>query len=169
MPEISETTLWIGFFVFLLTVLSIDLLVFHRKTRVVSFNEALLWTVTWAVFALGFAGVLYVTPNMGPLRAQEFLTGYVLEQALSVDNLFVFVMIFASFAVPAAYQHRVLFWGILGAILLRGAFILAGRRSSIASSGCSTSSARSCSTRARSSSSRRTRKRRRRTSRRAGS
>jgi tellurite resistance protein TerC len=126
MPEISETTLWIGFLVFLVTVLSVDLLVFHRKTRVVTFSEALLWTVVWAVFALGFAGLLYVIPNMGPARAQEFITGYVLEQALSVDNLFVFVLIFAQFAVPAAYQHRVLFWGILGAIFLRGTFILAG-------------------------------------------
>jgi tellurite resistance protein TerC len=126
MPEISETTLWIGFLVFLVTVLTIDLLVFHRKTRVVSFSEALLWAVVWAVFALGFAGLLYVIPNMGPARAQEFITGYVLEQALSVDNLFVFVLIFAQFAVPAAYQHRVLFWGILGAIFLRGTFILAG-------------------------------------------
>ncbi len=126
MPEISETTLWIGFIVFLVTVLTVDLLVFHRKTRVVSFNEAMLWTVVWAVFAAGFAGLLYVIPNMGPQRAQEFVTGYVLEQALSVDNLFVFVLIFAGFSVPAAYQHRVLFWGILGAIFLRGAFILAG-------------------------------------------
>lgn len=125
-PEISETTLWIGFLVFLVTVLTVDLLVFHRKTRVVSFNEAMLWTFIWFACAMGFAGLLYVIPNLGPVRAQEFLTGYVLEQALSVDNLFVFVLIFAQFAVPAAYQHRVLFWGILGAIFLRGAFILLG-------------------------------------------
>ena len=106
--------------------LTVDLLVFHRKTRVVSFNEAVLWTVVWGVFAAGFAGLLYLIPNMGPARAQEFVTGYVLEQALSVDHHFVFVLIFAGFSVPAAYQHRVLFWGILGAIFLRGTFILAG-------------------------------------------
>ncbi len=126
MPEISETALWIGLVAFLLVVLTFDLLVFHRKTRVISFNEAILWTSIWALCAFGFAGLLYVTPNLGPTRAQEFLTGYVLEQALSVDNLFVFVLIFAQFAVPAAYQHRVLFWGILGAIVLRGGFILLG-------------------------------------------
>lgn len=126
MPEISETSLWIGFIVFLVSVLTVDLLVFHRKTRVVSFNEALAWTVVWGVFAMAFAGLLYLLPNFGPARAREFVTGYVLEQALSVDNLFVFVLVFGGFAVPAAYQHRVLFWGILGAIVLRGAFILAG-------------------------------------------
>jgi tellurite resistance protein TerC len=126
MPAISETTLWIGFIVFLVSVLSLDLFVFHRKTRVVSFNEALAWTVVWGVFAMLFAGLVYLLPNLGPARAREFVTGYVLEQALSVDNLFVFVLVFGGFAVPAAYQHRVLFWGILGAIILRGVFILAG-------------------------------------------
>lgn len=123
MPTISENTLWIGFIVFLVSVLTLDLLVFHRKTRVVSFNEAALWTVIWFVFAMGFAGLLYVLPGYGADRASEFVTGYVLEQALSVDNLFVFVLIFGGFAVPTAYQHRVLFWGILGAIFLRGTFI----------------------------------------------
>ena len=126
MPMISENTLWIGFTVFLVSVLTLDLLIFHRKTRVVSFNEAALWTVIWFVFAMGFAGLLYVLPGYGADRASEFVTGYVLEQALSVDNLFVFVLIFGGFAVPTAYQHRVLFWGILGAIFLRGVFILLG-------------------------------------------
>lgn len=126
MPELNESTLWVAFVVFLGTVLTLDLLVFHRKSRVVSFNEAVVWTLVWASFAMGFAALLSFLPTFGPDRAQEFLTGYVLEQALSVDNLFVFVLIFGSFSVPAAYQHRVLFWGILGAIVLRGAFILAG-------------------------------------------
>ncbi|GAB4197857.1 MAG: TerC family protein [Sandaracinaceae bacterium] len=126
MPALSETTLWIGFLVFLVSVLGIDLFVFHRKTRVVTFTEALTWTVVWAVLAMLFAGLVYALPNLGPARAREFITGYVLEQALSVDNLFVFVLVFGGFAVPAAYQHRVLFWGILGAIVLRGIFILAG-------------------------------------------
>jgi len=126
MPEISENTLWVAFVVFLVSVLTLDLLVFHRKSRVVSFNEAILWTAIWGGCAIGFAGLLYLLPGFGPDRAQEFVTGYVLEQALSVDNLFVFVLVFGGFAVPAAYQHRVLFLGILGAIVLRGAFILAG-------------------------------------------
>ncbi len=126
MPTISESSLWIGFIVFLVSVLTLDLLIFHRKTRVVSFNEAALWTFIWFAFAMGFAGLLYVLPGYGIDRASEFITGYVLEQALSVDNLFVFVLIFGGFAVPTAYQHRVLFWGILGAIVLRGVFILLG-------------------------------------------
>jgi tellurite resistance protein TerC len=123
MPTISENALWLGFIVFLVSVLTLDLLVFHRKTRVVSFNEAAIWTFVWFAFAMGFAGLLYVLPGYGIDRASEFVTGYVLEQALSVDNLFVFVLIFGGFAVPTAYQHRVLFWGILGAIILRGTFI----------------------------------------------
>ncbi len=127
MPEISEPTLWVGFLVFLITVLGLDLFVFHRKTRVVSFKEAVFWVVVWATFAMLFAGLLYVLPNMGPVSARQFLTGYVLEQALSVDNLFVFVLIFGKgFSVKAEHQHRVLFWGVLGAIVLRGGFILLG-------------------------------------------
>jgi tellurite resistance protein TerC len=127
MPEISEPTLWVGFLAFLITVLGLDLFVFHRKARVVSFREAVFWVCVWAAFALGFAGLLYLLPNYGPIRAGQFLTGYVLEQALSVDNLFVFVLIFGKgFSVKAEHQHRVLFWGVLGAILLRGAFIMLG-------------------------------------------
>ena len=127
MPEISEPTLWVGFLLFLLTVLGLDLFVFHRKTRVVSFREAVFWVVVWATFALGFAGLLYVLPNFGAVSARQFLTGYVLEQALSVDNLFVFVLIFGKgFSVKAEHQHRVLFWGVLGAIVLRGSFIMLG-------------------------------------------
>jgi tellurite resistance protein TerC len=127
MPEISEPTLWVGFLVFLITVLGLDLFVFHRKTRVVSFKEAVFWVVLWASFAMGFAALLYFLPNYGAVSARQFLTGYVLEQALSVDNLFVFVLIFGKgFSVKAEHQHRVLFWGVLGAIILRGAFILLG-------------------------------------------
>jgi tellurite resistance protein TerC len=127
MPEISEPTLWVGFLVFLLTVLGLDLFVFHRKTRVVSFKEAVFWVTVWASFAAFFGVLLYFLPNFGPESARQFFTGYVLEQALSVDNLFVFVLIFGKgFSVKAEHQHRVLFWGVLGAIVLRGAFILLG-------------------------------------------
>jgi tellurite resistance protein TerC len=107
-------------------VLFLDLFVFHRKSRAVTFQEAVFWVVVWASCAMGFAGLLYALPDFGPPRTWEFLTGYVLEQALSVDNLFVFVVIFSGFAVRKEFQHRVLFWGIAGAIVLRGAFILAG-------------------------------------------
>ncbi len=112
---------------FLLTVLGLDLFVFHRKTRVVSFKEAVFWVCVWASFAVGFSVLLYFLPNLGPVASRQFLTGYVLEQALSVDNLFVFVLIFGKgFSVKAEHQHRVLFWGVLGAIVLRGSFILVG-------------------------------------------
>lgn len=126
MPEISDPILWTGFLVFLGIVLFLDLFVFHRKSREVTFREATFWVVVWFTFAMGFAGLLYALPNYGPPRTWEFLTGYVLEQALSVDNLFVFVVIFSGFSVRKEYQHRVLFWGVLGAIVLRGLFILAG-------------------------------------------
>jgi tellurite resistance protein TerC len=126
MPAISESMVWTGFLVFLALVLFLDLFVFHRKTREVTFREASFWIVVWATFAMGFAGILYVLPGFGREAASQFVTGYVLEQALSVDNLFVFILIFKGFAVRLEYQHRVLFWGVLGAIFLRGSFILLG-------------------------------------------
>jgi tellurite resistance protein TerC len=126
MPAIAEPVLWTGFLIFLGVVLFLDLFVFHRKSRAVTFREATFWVLVWFTFAMGFAGLLWSLPGYGPPRTWEFLTGYVLEQALSVDNLFVFVVIFSGFAVKKEYQHRVLFWGVLGAILLRGVFILAG-------------------------------------------
>lgn len=126
MPTISEPILWGGFLVFLAVVLFLDLFVFHRKTREVTFREASFWIVVWASFAMGFAGLLYFLPNFGPNAASQFITGYVLEQALSVDNLFVFILIFKGFSVRLEYQHRVLFWGVLGAIFLRGSFIMLG-------------------------------------------
>lgn len=126
MPSIPQPVLWTGFLLFLGTVLFLDLFVFHRKSRAMSFREAVFWVAIWASCAMGFAGLLYSLPDFGPPRTWEFLTGYVLEQALSVDNLFVFVVIFSGFAVNKEYQHRVLFWGVLGAIVLRGLFILAG-------------------------------------------
>ena len=115
---------WIIFTVFVLGMLVLDLGVFHRNARVVTKKEAALWSLVWILLALTFnAGIYYFS---GPERALEFLTGYLIEYSLSVDNIFVFIMIFSYFAVPETYRHRVLFWGILGALLMRGLFIAVG-------------------------------------------
>ncbi|MEZ4271235.1 MAG: TerC family protein [Myxococcota bacterium] len=124
METVATPTLWIGFTVLVLVLLALDLGVFHRKAHAVGVREALIWTVIWISLALIFnVGVYYW---FGSDRALEFLTGYVIEKALSVDNLFVFLVIFSYFSVPAVLQHRVLFWGILGALIMRAAFILLG-------------------------------------------
>ncbi len=115
---------WLGFNAFVLAMLALDLGVFHRKAHDVSLREAGIWSVVWVALALLFNAGLYFAWGAQP--ALEFLTGYLIEKSLSVDNIFVFVMLFSYFAVPAKYQHRVLFWGILGALLMRGAFIAAG-------------------------------------------
>ena len=117
---------WIGFNVFVLAMLAVDLLVFNRKAHEVRVREALAWSVVWISIALGFAGLIYYTPELGPERAMEYTVAWVLEKALSVDNLFIFVLIFATFKVPAKYQHKMLFWGVLGALVMRAGFILAG-------------------------------------------
>jgi tellurite resistance protein TerC len=104
--------------------LAIDLGVFHRKAHVVSLKEAAIWSVVWVGFAAGFAGIVYY--YAGPQVALQFTTGYVIEKALAVDNIFVFVVIFSAFAIPPMYQHRVLFWGILGALMMRAIFIMVG-------------------------------------------
>jgi tellurite resistance protein TerC len=115
---------WIIFTVFVLGMLALDLGVFHRDAHVVTKKEAALWSLVWILLALTFnAGIYYVS---GPERALEFLTGYLIEYSLSVDNIFVFIMVFSYFAVPEPYRHRVLFWGILGALLMRGLFIVVG-------------------------------------------
>jgi len=115
---------WIGFNVFVLAMLALDLGVFHRKAHVVSFREATAWTIAWVTLAMLFnIGIWYYA---GAEKALEFTTGYVIEYSLSVDNIFVFAMLFSYFAVPAAYQHRVLFWGILGALVMRALMIFAG-------------------------------------------
>lgn len=124
MESIGSPALWVGFTVFVLALLALDLGVFHRKAHKVSVREALVWTGVWVGLALVFnAGVYYL---YGAERALEFLSGYVIEKALSVDNIFVFVVVFGAFAVPAALQHRVLFWGILGALVMRAVFIVLG-------------------------------------------
>lgn len=115
---------WIGFNAFVVLMLALDLGVFHRKAHEVGFKEAMTWSGIWISLALMFnLGIYYY---FGKVKAVEFLTGYIIEKSLSVDNIFVFVLIFSSFAVPAKYQHRVLFWGIIGALIMRAVFIFAG-------------------------------------------
>jgi len=139
-------TLWIGFIAFVLAMLALDLGVFHRKAHVVSVREALAWVGVWVSLALMFSGFVYAayyhqwfgltltnldkTVLQGPAAAGtafvQFLTGYVVEESLSMDNMFVIAMIMGHFRVPAAVQHRLLYWGILGALVMRGAMIAAG-------------------------------------------
>jgi tellurite resistance protein TerC len=121
-PE--RLVLWIAFNVFVIGMLALDLGIFHRKAHTVSLKEASVWTVVWIILALVFNLGIY--SFWGPQKALEFLTGYVIEKSLSVDNLFVFLMIFHYFATPAIYQHRILFWGIVGALVMRAIFIAAG-------------------------------------------
>ena len=120
----SRIFLWIGFNLFVLALLAIDLGVFHRKAHSVSIKEATAWSIVWVSLAMIFNLGIYFA--WGEDKALEFFTGYVIEKSLSVDNLFVFLMIFQYFSTPAEYQHRVLFWGILGALILRAIFIAAG-------------------------------------------
>ena len=133
MHSIATSTLaWVGFCVFILAMLAIDLGVFNRKPHEISYKNAAVWSVVWVALALIFAGLLF-----GPLgwelfgderqtKAFEFLTGYVIELSLSVDNLFVFLLIFSYFKVPPKYQHRVLYWGVMGALVMRVTMILIG-------------------------------------------
>ncbi len=122
--SIGSPLLWTAFVVFILAMLALDLGVFHRKAHEVRFREALVWSVVWIGLALAFNGWILVAH--GPERGMEFLTGYVIEKALSIDNVFVFLVVFSSFRVPAPLQHRVLFWGVVGALVLRAIFIAVG-------------------------------------------
>jgi tellurite resistance protein TerC len=115
---------WAAFLLFVLAMLAIDLLIVHRRPHAVGLRESLQWSAVWVVLALAFN--LAILHFRGPTAALDFLTGYLVEESLSVDNLFVFMLIFSYFRVPEAYQHKVLFWGILGAIAMRLFFILAG-------------------------------------------
>jgi tellurite resistance protein TerC len=131
--QIAVSTLaWIGFCVFILVMLAIDLGVFNRRPHEITYKDAAIWSAVWVTLALIFAGLL-----AGPLgwemfgaarhqKTLEFITGYLIELSLSVDNLFVFVLIFSYFKVPPKYQHRVLFWGVLGALVMRVLMIVAG-------------------------------------------
>lgn len=130
----DQLWLWIGFNAFVLALLALDLGVFHRHAHTVSVREAGLWSVIWICLSLTFNGVVYLfwdrlSPGSSLTNAEAglaFFTGYLIEKSLSVDNIFVFVLIFSYFAVPAIYQHRVLFWGILGALVMRGILIAVG-------------------------------------------
>ncbi|MBM3747103.1 MAG: hypothetical protein FJW34_15050 [Acidobacteria bacterium] len=124
LESVGTPLLWIGFTLFVLAMLGIDLGVFHRRAHEVSVQEALAWTCVWIALALLFNVGVYLW--FGPQRGLEFFTGHLIEKALSVDNIFVFLVIFSYFAVPPAFQHRVLFWGIMGALIMRAAFILTG-------------------------------------------
>jgi len=124
MTSIANTSLWLLFGFVTLGLLALDLLVFHRKARVVGTREALTWSVVWIAVALVFNGAIYW--QFGSERGLEFLTGYMVEKALAIDNLFVFAIVFSYFGIPAVQQHRVLFWGVIGAIVFRALFISVG-------------------------------------------
>lgn len=120
----NELTFWIGFHLLVFIMLALDLGIFNRKSHAISMKEALGWSAIWIVIAQAFNVFIYAT--FGSDAAVEFLTGYVLELSLSVDNLFVFLLLFSYFKVPSAYQHKVLFWGIIGAQVMRAVFIAIG-------------------------------------------
>lgn len=115
---------WIGFHLFIFLMLALDLGVFNKKAHRISVKEALKMSVIWVSLALAFN--VFILYEFGKTQALEFLTGYVIEYSLSVDNIFVFILIFSFFAVLPQYQHKILFWGILGALIMRGIFIFAG-------------------------------------------
>lgn len=116
--------MWLGFFALVSVVLALDLGVFNKEAKRVSSKEALMWTCLWVSLAFSFAGVVW--HFYGFEKATEFMTGYLIEESLSVDNLFVFVLVFRHFKVDDRYQHRILFWGVLGAVVMRAIFIFAG-------------------------------------------
>jgi len=128
------TIMWIGFNLFVLFMLALDLGVFHKKAHEVKMKEALVWSAVWIVLALMFNVLIYyywdwMSPDSeytNKEAALAFLTGYLIEKSLSVDNIFVFLMVFTYFRVPSLYQHKILFWGILGALVMRAIFIFAG-------------------------------------------
>jgi tellurite resistance protein TerC len=124
LPTVGSPWMWVGFLAFVLTMLMLDLGVFNRKAHTPSLREAGAWTGVWVSLAAIFN--FFVWWRFGSEKALEFTAGYLVEEALSVDNLFVFLILFRSLGVPPAYQHRVLFWGILGALVTRGVFIFAG-------------------------------------------
>ena len=124
LETVGTPVAWVGFTVLVLIMLVLDLSVFHRKAHAVSLREAAIMSAFWIALALLFNVGVFLW--YGPQRGLEFFTGYIIEKALSVDNLFVFVVVFSFFAVPATLHHWVLFWGILGALIMRGLFIVIG-------------------------------------------
>ncbi len=124
MSVLSQFLIWGGFVAFIVALLAIDLFVFHREPKEVSFKAAAWLSAFWITLGLAFGGIVWRWK--GPTSAGEYYAGYVIEKSLSMDNVFVFALIFSAFAVPAALQHRVLFWGVVGALVMRAAFIFAG-------------------------------------------
>lgn len=124
METVGTPTLWGLFTLLIAALLALDLGVFHRRAHAIQPREALAWSAFWIALALGFNALVWVW--FGAQRGMEFFTGYLIEKALSVDNIFVFVVLFSYFRVPQHYQHRILFWGIVGAVVFRAIFILAG-------------------------------------------
>lgn len=120
----GSTWLWLGFSLFIVTMLSLDLGLFNRKAHTIKYREAWIWSAVWVTLALIFGGLVFY--YQGTDRGFEFLTGYLIELSLSVDNLFVFLLIFSYFKVPARFQHRVLFWGVMGALVMRLTMIFVG-------------------------------------------
>lgn len=120
----GEVWLWVGFNIFVLVLLALDLGVFHRKSQVIGIKEALIWSAFWTLLALVFNFGVYL--YRGSEAGLEFLAGYLIERSLSIDNIFVFLLIFSYFRVPDAHQYKVLFWGILGALAMRAILIAAG-------------------------------------------
>ncbi len=120
----NSAALWIGFSLFILLMLSLDLGLFNRKAHAIRYREAVIWSAVWITFAMIFAGIVFW--YQGTDLGFKFLTGYVIELSLSVDNLFVFLLIFSFFKVPAKVQHRVLFWGVMGALFMRLTMIFVG-------------------------------------------
>lgn len=117
---------WVAFVALIVGLLLVDLLVMNREAHVVGAGEAAVWSAIWISLGLAFSGVVYVLADNGATAVGQYLSGYLIEKSLSVDNLFVFVLIFGYFSVPDEYQHRVLFWGIFGALVFRGIFIAVG-------------------------------------------
>jgi TerC family integral membrane protein len=125
MNELNGATgLWIGFSLFILTMLALDLGLFNRKAHTIRYREAWIWSGVWVTLAMIFAAIVF--HYQGSQRGFEFLTGYLIELSLSVDNLFVFLLIFSYFKVPSKFQHRVLFWGVMGALFMRLTMIFVG-------------------------------------------
>lgn len=120
----TDVLLWLGFSIFLMIMLALDLGVFHKNSHVVEFKEAMIWSGVWIGLALLFnVGIFYY---FGKVKGLEFMTGYLIEKSLSIDNVFIIALIFTYFNVPRQYQHRVLFWGVIGALIMRAVLIAVG-------------------------------------------
>ena len=125
-PGVDPIWFWLGFIGLILLLLELDIGLFNRKDHVIGVKEAVGWTFVWIGVSMAFVALMWWFNAWSNQEALEFLTGYIVEKSLSMDNLFIFLLIFTAFKIPRAYQHRVLFWGIFGAIVMRGLFIVLG-------------------------------------------